>query len=130
MEKKDGEEKAEVSYGGAWEDPDFKELVKQETNLALFPAQLLPRETEGDDAKEEDQKSDDEELTVEEQTERFEEITEKLAMLGIPAIVDRSEDEKTDLAKAEWVKVYGVLFGCEEEMSSIFDAAVEEAGER
>lgn len=117
MEKKDGEEKAEVVYGGTWEDPNFKELVKQETNLALFPAELLPKETE------------EQELTVEEQTERFEEITEKFALLGIPIIIDRSEDEKTNLAKYEWVKVYGVLFGCEEEMDEIFEAAVAEAGD-
>ena len=36
MEKKDGEDKAQVVYGGKEEKPDFKTLVKQETNLALL----------------------------------------------------------------------------------------------
>lgn len=123
MEKKDDEEKAEVVYGGTWENPEFKELVKQETNLAILPSAILPQEADDTDTP-----ADDEKLTVKEQRERFEKITEKFALLGIPAIVDRSEDEKTDLAKYEWVKVYGALFGCEEEMAVIFETNIAEAG--
>ena len=48
-------------------------------------------------------------------------------MLGIPVIVDRSSQEKTDLAKMEWIKVYGVLYGCEDQMNDKFDAAVKAA---
>ena len=70
----------------------------------------------------------DDELTVEEQTERMEEITEKFTLLGIPVIIDRSADEKTELAQYEWIKVYGVLFGCEEKMDKMFEEAVDEAG--
>lgn len=55
-------------------------------------------------------------------------MTEKFALLGIPVIVDRSEDEQTDLAKYEWIKVYGVLFGCEDQMNTLFDQAVKDAG--
>ena len=49
-------------------------------------------------------------------------------MLGIPVIIDRSADEKTELAQYEWIKVYGVLFGCEEKMDKMFEKAVDEAG--
>lgn len=56
------------------------------------------------------------------------EITEKFALLGIPVIIDRSADEKTELAQYEWIKVYGVLFGCEEKMDKMFEKAVDEAG--
>lgn len=90
--------------------------------------------TKKDSAKTEDKKTkeqstgDSDELTVEEQTERLEEITEKFALLGIPVIIDRSADEKTELAQYEWIKVYGVLFGCEEKMDKMFEKAVDEAG--
>ena len=79
--------------------------------------------------KSEDQSEKQKELTVEEQTERFQQMTEKFALLGIPVIVDRSEDEQTDLAKYEWIKVYGVLFGCEDQMNTLFDQAVKDAGD-
>ena len=68
-------------------------------------------------------------MTVEEQTERYQQMTEKFALLGIPVIVERSEDEQTDLAKYEWIKVYGVLFGCEDQMNNLFDQAVKDAGD-
>ena len=71
-----------------------------------------------------DSKDTKETLTVEEKTEQFEELTEKLAMLGIPVFVDRSSEEKTELGKKEWIKVYGVLYGCEELTNEKFDAAV------
>ena len=39
--------------------------------------------------------------------------TEKMTMLKIPVIVDRSKDEKGKQAKQEWEKVYEVLLGCQ-----------------
>lgn len=118
MEETDGGE-AKVSFGGPFDDLDYKTLIKRNVDLAIMPEDLLPREAEGTEAK----------LTAKEQTERFEEITGRLAMLGIPVIVDRSADEQTDLAKKEWVKVYGVLFGCEEVCEKSFETAVKEAGQ-
>ena len=187
MEKKDGEDKAQVVYGGKEEEPDFKTLVKQETNFALLSSDILPKEADikdleenqdKEDSKDTDKKSDEKKtdksdkkstkksddksekktekksekksdkktnekskkksedksenqkkLTVKEQTERFQQMTEKFALLGIPVIVDRSEDEQTDLAKYEWIKVYGVLFGCEDQMNTLFDQAVKDAGD-
>ena len=167
MEKKDGEDHTQVVYGGAEEEPDYKTLVKQETNLAVLSSNILPKEADitdiqekqdvsedtdkeektekkttkkSDDkskkksAKKSDEKAekkseDQEKLTVEEQTERYQQMTEKFALLGIPVIVDRSEDEQTDLAKYEWIKVYGALFGCEDQMNNLFDQAVKDAGD-
>ena len=167
MEKKDGEDKAQVVYGGKEEEPDFKTLVKQETNLALLSSDILPKEADIKDLEENqdtDKKSDEKKtdksdkkstkksddksekktekksekksdkktnekskkksedksenqkkLTVKEQTERFQQMTEKFALLGIPVI--------------EWIKVYGVLFGCEDQMNTLFDQAVKDAGD-
>ena len=131
MKAKDGEKNAEVAYAGTADKLKLKNLVKSGVNLAMFSGDILPREdSEGnsakDTAKKEDKDSKDtkETLTVEEQTEQFEELTEKLATLGIPVLVDRSSEEKTELGKQEWIKVYGVLYGCEEQTNEKFDAAV------
>ena len=131
MKAKDGEKNAEVAYAGTADKLKLKNLVKSEVNLALFTGDILPREdSEENAAKDTDKIADKgskdtkETLTVEEKTEQFEELTEKLAMLGIPVFVDRSSEEKTELGKQEWIKVYGVLYGCEELTNEKFDAAV------
>lgn len=98
------------------------DLVKQEVNLALVSSDLLPAEDKTT--------KKGETITEEDQNEQWEKITEKYAFLGIPMIVDRSEDEKDDLAKAEWIKVYGVIFGCEEQANDLYNKAVQQAGEK
>lgn len=136
MKAKDGEKNAEVAYAGTADKLKLKNLVKSEVNLALFTGDILPREdSEENVAKDidkiadKDSKDTKETLTVEEKTEQFEELTEKLAMLGIPVLVDRSSEEKTELGKQEWIKVYGVLYGCEELTNEKFDGAVAAARE-
>lgn len=130
MKAKDGEKNAEVAYAGTADKLKLKNLVKSEVNLALFTGDILPgakseeTEVEAKDTDKKDSKDTEETLTLEEQTEQFEELTEKLAMLGIPVLVDRSSEEKTELGKQEWIKVYGVLYGCEELTNEKFDAAV------
>lgn len=131
MKAKDGEKNAEVAYAGTADKLKLKNLVKSEVNLALFTGDILPREDSEENAAKDtdkiadkDSKDTKETLTVEEKTEQFEELTEKLAMLGIPVFVDRSSEEKTELGKQEWIKVYGVLYGCEELTNKKFDAAV------
>ena len=117
MKAKDGEKNAEVAYAGTADKLKLKNLVKSEVNLALFTGDILP----GAKSEETEVEAKD---TLEEKTEQFEELTEKLAMLGIPVFVDRSSEEKTELGKQEWIKVYGVLYGCEELTNEKFDAAV------
>lgn len=131
MKAKDGEKNAEVAYAGTADKLKLKNLVKSEVNLALFTGDILPREDSEENAAKDtdkiadkDSKDTKETLTVEEKTEQFEELTEKLAMLGIPVFVDRSSEEKTELGKQEWIKVYGVLYECEELTNEKFDAAV------
>lgn len=138
MKVRDGEKEADVVYGGLFDAPDFKALIKQEINLAILPGTLLPRDEEDPDMQDstvekntdsaaKKNAGNEQELTAEEQTERLESLTEKFAMFGIPVVIDRSADEETELAKYEWIKVYGVLFGCEEEMDELFETAVKEA---
>lgn len=39
-----------------------------------------------------------------------------------PVLIDRSAREKTKLAKAEWIKVYGAIFGCEDDAQSWYSS--------
>ncbi|MCI6018378.1 MAG: hypothetical protein MRZ59_05950 [Clostridiales bacterium] len=101
-------------YAGTFDDIDYKKLLESQCKIAVMPYDLLPKE----DADEE---------TIKECREVFEDLTQRLELLEIPVIVDRSESEKEDLAKAEWIKIYGTLFGFEKEAADLFDEAVNEA---
>ena len=141
-------EDKKISFDGAFDDLDYKALVKDEIDFAILPSEFLPGNAKDEedtdaadetaDTKAEDQKDDkddkttdekaDEDKTQEEllkeENERLSDTAERLATLTIPMLVDRSADEKTDLAKAEWLKVYGVIFGCEDQANELFQQMV------
>ena len=48
------------------------------------------------------------------------ELKEKLEELGIPVLVDHSSYEPNPLGRTEWVKLYGLLTGHEEEAEAAF----------
>ena len=54
---------------------------------------------------------------------------ERLALLGIPAFVDRSADEETEEGRLEWIKVYGMILGCEEEANALYEMLASELSE-
>ncbi|HBA62495.1 MAG TPA: hypothetical protein DCZ20_01415, partial [Lachnospiraceae bacterium] len=108
-------EEEKVSFAGTYMEPDYKELLSKECNLAVMPSEILPQEEKEDTEAEE------------EQLERLLDTAEHLSLLKIPMLVDRSADEKTELAQYEWIKVYGVLFGCEEQAEKLLDAAFQAA---
>lgn len=97
----------QVVFSGKVKNLGFKTLVKKRTDLAILPGSVLPK--------------DGKKTSIEKQTEQYENLTEKFAMLGIPVIIDRAADEQKTFAKAEWGKVYGVLFDCEEQANQIFE---------
>lgn len=141
-------ENKKISFDGAFDDLDYKALVKDEIDFAILPSEFLPGNAKDEedadaadetaDTKAEDQKDDkddkttdekaDEDKTPEEllkeENERLSDTAERLATLTIPMLVDRSADEKTDLAKAEWLKVYGVIFGYEDQANELFQQMV------
>lgn len=141
-------EDKKISFDGAFDDLDYKALVKDEIDFAILPSEFLPGNAKDEedadavdetaDTKAEDQKDDkddkttdekaDEDKTPEEllkeENERLSDTAERLATLTIPMLVDRSADEKIDLAKAEWLKVYGVIFGCEDQANELFQQMV------
>lgn len=88
----------EVKYAGDFWNLEFKTLLLSGCDLALFSSEILPNE------------EDD----LEEFAARYEAVTSGFATLGVPMIVDRSQDEESEEAASEWKKVYEILFECGE----------------
>lgn len=101
-------EEEKTVFAGSYEDPQFRQLILSGCDLAIFLDEILVKEEE----------------TQEEDLERFAQITSGFGTLGIPMLVDRSADEEEPLAQAEWMLVYGVLFGCEEQAEAWYQNAV------
>ena len=86
-------EKGTLEYGGKYSAPDYERIVASGVNLAV-------------------------ESTMIHHTPK---VQEKLEKLGIPVLIDRSSYESEPLGRAEWVKVYGLLAGHEEEAARAFE---------
>ena len=91
--------------------PDYTALLLHACDLAIMP-EVFAEPDEG------------EEPLAEEATAAIADVRERFNMLGIPMFVDRSADEETDAAKLEWIKVYGILLGCEEAANTCYETAV------
>ena len=91
--------------------PDYTTLLLNACDLAIMP-EIFAEPDEG------------EEPLTEEVTVAIADVHERLDMLGIPMFVDRSADEETEAAKLEWIKVYGILLGCEEAANTCYETAV------
>ncbi len=52
------------------------------------------------------------------------EVKEKLEELGIKVMIEHSSYEKHPLGRLEWIKLFGVLFGREQQAKEFFDAQV------
>lgn len=48
------------------------------------------------------------------------EIKEQLESFGIPVLIERSSYEAHPLGRLEWIKLYGLLLGKEDEAESFF----------
>ena len=99
-----------MTYAGAADDLQYRELVKNKCDFAILPADILTK-----DAADADTES------------KLSDAADSFATLDVPMLVDRSEDEETELGKREWIKVYGALFGCTEQTDSLFQKAVDAA---
>lgn len=82
-----------LSYGGKYSEPDYEKIIEAGVNLAVESTMIL----------------------------HTPKVQEKLELLGIPVLIDRSSYEHEPLGRAEWVRVYGLLTGCEEEAARAFD---------
>lgn len=141
-------EKEDMVYAGSADDLKFREIVKNKIDLAIVSSEILPgSETEkavkeGKDGKTTKTDSTDKktvdttkkkdsktvnDVTGDSETEAtsvLDDLADNFATLGIPLIIDRSADEKSELAKAEWLKVYGAVFGCRKKTDQLYNKAV------
>ena len=113
-----------IKLAGNLEKPDYAKVVKEESTLAVLPGSVLPEEIDKN-AKDKDKEKLEKE--AKEKQEALEKIESRFAALAVPVVIDRSAQEEEELAQAEWVKVYGAFFGCEEEAEKIFEKKVKEA---
>ena len=86
-------EEGTLKYGGKYSTPDYELITASGVNLAV-------------------------ESTMIHHTPK---VQEKLEKLGVPVLIDRSSYESEPLGRAEWVKVYGLLTGREEEAANAFE---------
>ncbi len=82
----------DMLYAGKYSAPDYELLTKENCGLAVENTMIYHSPT----------------------------VIEKLEELGIPVFVDGASKESTPQARMEWVKVYGVLTGCEEAAEQAF----------
>lgn len=91
-------ENGEILYAGKYSAPDYELLLKDRCNLAIENTMIYHKP----------------------------EVKEKLAVLGIPILVEKSSYEKNPLGRLEWIKLYGLLYGKEEAAENFFNEKLKE----
>ena len=89
-------ERGELLYAGNYAAPDYERIRAAQSGLAIENT-MISHSPE-----------------VKEQLERF----------GIPVLIDRSSYEASPLGRMEWIKVYGLLTGREDQAQAVFDGQV------
>ncbi|EWM53470.1 ABC transporter substrate-binding protein [Ruminococcus flavefaciens] len=82
-----------LTYIGKYSAPDYEALLEEECGLAIESTMIY----------------------------HSPEVREQLEALGIPVLVERSSYETDPLGRMEWVKLYGLIFGYEEQAQKLFD---------
>ena len=118
----DGVKNETIVLAGDTEKPDYAKVIKEKPDLVILPGSLIPEKIEKDAENKEELEAEAEEMKV-----QLEKLESRFTALGVPVIIDRSAQEEEELAKAEWIKVYGALYGCEEAAKETFDEEVKQA---
>ncbi|MCD8148705.1 MAG: ABC transporter substrate-binding protein [Clostridiales bacterium] len=95
-EAKEAIESGEMLYAGKYSAPDYGLLVSEGCDLAIESTMIY----------------------------HSPDIQEQIEELGIPVFVEHSSYENHPLGRLEWIKVYGILLGKEEEANSYFEEQV------
>lgn len=94
----DAMESGNLTYAGKYSAPDYELLLNSGCDLAIENTMINHNP----------------------------EVKEKLEELGIPVLVEMSSYESHPLGRLEWIKLFGVLLGKEDEAAGFFDAQVKE----
>lgn len=92
-EAKEAMEEGSILYAGKYSAPDYERIVSEGCRLAIENTMI----------------------------NHAPEVREKLEKFGIPVFLDYSSYETHPLGRVEWVKLYGVLLGKEEQAERAFD---------
>ncbi|MBD5452165.1 MAG: ABC transporter substrate-binding protein [Lachnospiraceae bacterium] len=90
-------EQGTILYAGKYSMPDYELIVSEGCSLAIENNMIL----------------------------HSPEVIEKLEDFGIPTLIDQSSHESHPLGRVEWIKLYGVLLGKEEEAKAAFEKQVQ-----
>ena len=90
-------EAGRIAYAGKYSAPDYEQILAANCGLAIENTMIYHTPE------------------VKEQLERF----------GIPVLVERSSYESSPLARMEWIKLYGILLGKEQQAEEVFAQQVE-----
>ena len=85
-------ESGDMIYAGKYSAPDYERILSEGCDLAIESTMIHHNP----------------------------EVKEKLEQFGIPVLVERSSYESHPLGRTEWIKLYAVLLGCEEQAEEIF----------
>ena len=96
-EAKKAVESGEILYAGNYSAPDYEQILAEGCDLAIENTMVY----------------------------HTPEVKEQLEKFGIPVMVDYSSYETEPLGRTEWVKLYGLIAGREEEAAAAFDAQQE-----
>ena len=123
---------AVAQYIGTYDKLDYKTILMGKMNLLLESEEILPHpgtlegfpeKTAEEFAKLTDGQKVEFAKIAAEQAEEASVIGKRCVQLGMAMVIDRSEDEESNLGAAEWVKVYGALYGKETEADALYVAA-------
>ena len=87
----------DMLYAGKYSEPDYELILSQGCDLVLENTMIY----------------------------HTPEVKEQLEKFGIPVLVERSSYETDPLARMEWVKLYGILLGKQQEAEQLFDTQVQ-----
>jgi len=96
-EARDAMEAGDILYAGKYSAPDYEMIVAEGCGLAIENTMIY----------------------------HTPEVKEQLEKFGIPVLVDYSSYELEPLGRTEWVKLYGLLAGKEEEAEKAFQSEAE-----
>ncbi len=95
-EAREAMEEGEILYAGNYSAPDYERILSEGCGLAVENTMIY----------------------------HTPEVREQLEKFGIPVLVDYSSYEASPLGRTEWVKLYGLLAGKEEEAERAFASQV------
>ena len=93
-EAKQAMEAGRIAYAGKYSAPDYEQILAANCSLAIQNTMIL----------------------------HTPEVKEQLEHFGIPVLVERSSYESGPLERMEWIKLYGILLGKEEQAEQVFAA--------